>query len=462
MCRDSCRNRGVVVPKGVDVTGRASIRSCSLVLAHAPDLVRHGSKPARELAADSDGLLASLTGALRSYEDALGYAPHQVLIGNLRPDALWDVDRPWWAHPVEARPRGPYGVVVDQAELYRRMQESDSFGLFDLGGSPAANGGLTIYEAGAALGSMAGAHDLDESLSASVLLENLACKATGALALEHLLRTSGLDPAEIPYVIGSGEEAVGDRYQRGGGNLAKAIAEQAGCANASGSDVKAFCCGPVHALVLAGSLVASGVYPHVVVVAGGSLAKLGMKFSGALRHGAPVLEDVLAGFAVLVAPPGDGAPELRLDAVGRHRVGSGSAQQAVLEDLVVEPLERLGRGILDVDRYATELHDPEITEPAGAGNVPSRNYKLIGALAVRRGELPRDELDGFERAHGLPGFSPTQGHVASAVPWLPHGLDALRAGEIGSTMLLAKGSLFLGRMTELADGMSILLEPGKE
>ena len=35
---------------------------------------------------------------------------------------------------------------------------------------------------------MAGAHELDESLSASVLLENLACKATGALALEHLLR----------------------------------------------------------------------------------------------------------------------------------------------------------------------------------------------------------------------------------------------------------------------------------
>jgi len=226
--------------------------------------------------------------------------------------------------------------------------------------------------------------------------------------------------------------------------------------------VKAFCCGPVHALVVAGSLVASGVYPRVVVVAGGSLAKLGMKFSGALRHGAPILEDVLAGFAVLVGPPGAGAPELRLDAVGRHRVGSGSAQQAVLEDLVVEPLERHGRGILDVDRYATELHDPEITEPAGAGNVPSRNYRLIGALAVRRGELPREELDGFEQTHGLPGFSPTQGHVASAVPWLPHGLAALRAGEIGSTMLLAKGSLFLGRMTELADGMSILLEPGKE
>ncbi len=444
------------------MTGRAAIQSCSLVLAHAPDLVRHGSKPTRELAADSDGLLSSLTQGLRSYEDALAYAPHQVLIGNLQPEALWDVERPWWTNPVEARPQGPYGVIVDQADLYRRLQAADSFGLFHLDGSAVPNGGLTIHEAGEAVGSMAGAHDLDESLSASVLLENLACKATGALALEHLLKATGLDPVDVPYVIGSGEEAVGDRYQRGGGNLAKAIAEEAGCVEASGSDVKAFCCAPVHALVVAGSLVASGVYPRVVVVAGGSLAKLGMKFSGALRHGTPVLEDVLAGFAVLVGRPGDGAPELRLDAVGRHRVGSGSAQQAVLEDLVVEPLERLGRGILDVDRYATELHDPEITEPAGAGNVPSRNYKLIGALAVRRGELPRDELDGFEHTHGLPGFSPTQGHVASAVPWLPHGLAALRAGEIGSTMLLAKGSLFLGRMTELADGMSIILEPGKE
>jgi betaine reductase len=204
------------------------------------------------------------------------------------------------------------------------------------------------------------------------------------------------------------------------------------------------------------------VYRYVAVVAGGSLAKLGMKFSGALRHDVPILEDVLAGVAILVGPPGSGAPVLRLDAVGRHRVGSGSAQQAILEDLVVEPLERLGRSILDVERYATELHDPEITEPAGAGNVPSRNYRLIGALAVRRGELPREELDGFERSHGLPGFSPTQGHVASAVPYLPHALEALRAGDLGSTMLVAKGSLFLGRMTEMADGLSILLEPGKD
>jgi betaine reductase len=431
----------------------AAVHSCSLVLAHAPDLVRHGSKPTREDAAEQ------IAPRLRTFEEALGYPPHQVFLGNLRPEALWEIERPWWRHSGEAKREGPFGVFIDEEELYRRLEAADQFQLLRLDGREATDGSLPVYRNGDRAGAMLRAHDLDESLSASVLLENLACKTTGALALEHLLARTGFPADELQYVIGSGEEAVGDRYQRGGGNLGKAIAEQAGCVNASGSDVKAFCAGPIHALVVAGSLVSSGVYDHVAVVAGGSLAKLGMKFAGAVRHDVPVLEDVLAGLAILVGPAGDGAPALRLDAVGRHRVGSGSAQQAVLEDLVVEPLERLGRKITDVDRFATELHDPEITEPAGAGNVPQRNYKLMGALAVRRGEIPRDELDSFEREHGLPGFSPTQGHVASAVPWLPHGLEALRAGEIGSTMLVAKGSLFLGRMTELADGMSILLEP---
>jgi glycine/sarcosine/betaine reductase complex component C subunit beta len=433
----------------------AAIHACSLVLAHAPDLVRHGSKPTREDAAEQ------IAPKLRTFDEALRYPPHQVFLGNLRPEQLWDIERPWWGHLVEARREGPFGVFVDEEELYRRMEAADQFQLLKLDGREAAVGSLPIFRNGDRAGVMLRAHDLDESLSASVLLENLACKATGAHALEHLLARTGLPAGDLQYAIGCGEEAVGDRYQRGGGNLGKAIAEQAGCVNASGSDVKAFCAGPIHALVVAASLVSSGVYEHVAVVAGGSLAKLGMKFAGALRHDVPVLEDVLAGLAVLVGPAGDGAATLRLDAVGRHKVGSGSAQQAVLEDLVVEPLERLGRKITDVERFATELHDPEITEPAGAGNVPQRNYRLIGALAVKRGELPREELASFEREHGLPGFSPTQGHVASAVPWLPHGLEALRSGKIGSTMLVAKGSLFLGRMTELADGMSILLEPGK-
>jgi hypothetical protein len=273
-----------------------------------------------------------------------------------------------------------------------------------------------------------------------------------------LLVANDIDPASIEYAIGCGEEAVGDRYQRGGGSLGKAIAEACGLVNATGSDVKAFCAAPIHALVVAGALVESGVFERVAVVAGGSLAKLGMKFLGALDHGLPVLEDVLAGMAILVGHAEGEAPVMRMDAVGRHRIGSGSSQQALLETVVASPLERLHLGLLDVDRYATELHNPEITEPAGSGDVPARNYRMIGGLAVIRGELPRDELDSFARARGLPGFSPTQGHVASAIPWLPHALERFRGGELSRTMLLAKGSLFLGRMTQMWDGVSVLLE----
>src|SRR5262249_294580 len=236
------------------------------------------------------------------------------------------------------------------------------------------------------------------------------------------------------------------------------IAEACDLSDAAGSDVKAFCAGPVHAIVLAAGLVDSGIYERVAIVAGGSLPKLGMKFLGALSHGAPVLEDVLAGMAILVGR-GDGtSPVIRTDAVGRHRVGSGSSQEALLTDLVVRPLESLGRRIDDIDRYATELHDPAITTPPGGGDVPGRNYRMIAALGVMRGELPREVLPRFSREHGLPGFAPTQGHIASAVPWLPHALERLQTGELHSTMLVAKGSLFLGRMTKLWDGASIILE----
>src|SRR5207248_11761568 len=72
------------------------------------------------------------------------------------------------------------------------------------------------------------AHDADDALASLVLLENLACKATGTLALLHLIEDYGIDPDGIDYVISCSEDAVGDRYQRGGGNMGKAIAEAAG------------------------------------------------------------------------------------------------------------------------------------------------------------------------------------------------------------------------------------------
>jgi betaine reductase len=290
------------------------------------------------------------------------------------------------------------------------------------------------------------------------LLENLACKATATMALRTLLAQAGTEPQAIEYVLNSGEEAVGDRYQRGGGNLAKAVAEMCGCTRATGSDIKGFCCGPVHALALAGGLISSRMFPQVAVVGGCSLAKLGMKFQGHLQHDQPILEDVLAGVAILVGADDGHSPLLRLDSIGRHTVGAGASQQAIFEHLVTKPLQQLGLRFQDVDKYATELHNPEVTEPAGSGNVPALNYRVIASLAALRKEIPAAEVAGFVARHGMPGFSPTQGHIASAIPFLGHALDRMAAGTMRRVMFLAKGSLFLGRMTQMADGLSFMLE----
>jgi betaine reductase len=311
---------------------------------------------------------------------------------------------------------------------------------------------------GRTIGCIARAHEQDASLTPDVLLENLACKASATMALRTLLSMDGVNAGEISYVINSGEEAVGERYQRGGGNLGKAIAEMCGCTAATGADVKAFCCGPVHALVMAGALVNSGVFRQVAVVGGCSLAKLGMKFRSHLDKDQPVLEDVLAAVAILVGEDDGTSPRLRLDSVGRHTVGAGSSQQAIFQCLVSEPLDRLGMRFQDVDKYATELHNPEVTEPGGSGNVPLLNYRLIAAMATLNEEIARADIPRFVERHGMPGFSPTQGHIASAVPFLGHAVDRILAGNMERAMFLAKGSLFLGRMTQLSDGMSFILE----
>ena len=228
---------------------------------------------------------------------------------------------------------------------------------------------------------------------------------------------------------------------------------------ASAIDVKSFCAAPVHALVIAAALIEAGIEQRVVVVAGGSLGKLGMKFEGALAKGFPILEDVLAGMAVVLEPSdGSNGPVLRTDAVGRMPIDAGETPQAQLGALVGNPLDALGIGIADVGTYATEIHNPEITEPQGGGDVADRNYKMLAGLGVLRDELTRADIPGFARAHGLPGFAPTQGHIASAMPWLPHALARMRAGELHRTMLLAKGSLFLGRLTRQWDGVSVTLE----
>lgn len=240
--------------------------------------------------------------------------------------------------------------------------------------------------------------------------------------------------------------------------MAKAVATSAGLTQASGADVKNFCAAPIPAIVIAASLVASGVFRRVAVVAGGSLPKLGMKFQGHLKHGLPILEDVIGGAAALIEADDGVSPVVRLDTVGRHTVSAGGSNPQIMQALAIEPLSRSGLKVTDVDDFATELHNPEITEPQGSGNVAERNYKTIAALAVQKGEVAREEIPQFMQIHGMPGFAPTQGHLASALCYLPHAVRRLRNGQAQRVHMLAKGSLFLGRMSQMSDGMSVLLE----
>ena len=94
----------------------------------------------------------------------------------------------------------------------------------------------------------------------------------------------------------------------------------------------------------------------------------------------------------------------------------------------------------------------------GSGDVAARNYRTIAALAARRKDIGREGIDAFVAERGMPGYAPTQGHLASAICYLPHALTRLTAGEAERVLLLAKGSLFLGRMSQRSDGMSVLLE----
>jgi hypothetical protein len=177
-----------------------------------------------------------------------------------------------------------------------------------------------------------------------------------------------------------------------------------------------------------------------------------------VEKGLPVLEDCLAGFSVLISENNGVDPIIRNDIVGRHTVGTGSSPQAVISSLVTDSLDAAGLKITDVDKFAPEMQNPDITKPAGAGDVPEANYKMIGALGVKRGDLEKKELANFIVKHGMKGWAPTQGHIPSGVPFVGPCRDMMLAGEIKRAMIIGKGSLFLGRMTNLFDGVSFVIE----
>lgn len=470
----------------------AVIKSASYILVHVPGFVRYGSKPYREIML-SDSILPQIEQSLWRYEDAVAYPPNQVFIGNFNPDELHSFASPWYKNASPSTSRmGEFGEIMPEEEFHALMKISDDFDLFwlerdyaekcfqklsehalfsDISFNPSKTLdvekienkieqklSIGVYNNGKLVGCMDAAHDIDESLQAPILLENLATKASGVLAMKWLLSKSNLKPQDVDFVISCGEEAVGDRYQRGGGNIAKAIGEAAKCVNASGCDVKAFCAAPIYAIINAACMIKAGLFKNIVVVGGGSMAKLGMKFQAHLKNNMPILEDVLGGMAFLISEDDGMSPLIRLDSVGKHHIGAGSSNQDIMEALVFKPLSHLNLKSTDIDKYAVEMHNPEITLPSGSGDVPRTNYRMIAAIAASKGEIRKDEIDNFLLIHGMPGFSPTQGHIPAGVPYIGHALKLMRDTKMQRSMFIAKGSLFLGRMTHMFDGLSFILE----
>ncbi len=202
----------------------------------------------------------------------------------------------------------------------------------------------------------------------------------------------------------------------------------------------------------------AGAFKCVAVIGGGCTAKLGMNGKNHVEKNMPALEDCLGGFCVIVSENDGVSPEINLDILGRHTVGTGSAPQNVIGSLVADPLERNGMKITDIDKYSPEMQNPDITKPAGAGDVPLANYKMIAALAVKKGDLEKKDLANFAKDHGLTGFAPTQGHIPSGVPYVGFARLDILSGKIKNAMIIGKGSLFLGRMTNLFDGVSFVIQ----
>lgn len=472
------------------------IKGASYILAHTPDMVmENGTTQTTERVVNPESeYLKELPNHLRTYEQALAYLPNQTYIGNMHPDELANYPQPWVDTTVEGMNQrvGKYGEIMPEDEFYMLMQCVDVFELVMLDkefvaqvkdkfiANPVIDESIVarihegvdhsevehfvseehaeplVYQ-GKMVGFVKRAHDVDPNLSAHTMLENMVTKASAVLSLLHLIRVTGINKDEIDYVIDCCEEACGDMNQRGGGNFAKAAAEIAGLNNATGSDARGFCAGPTHAFINAASLVKAGTYKHVVVVAGGCTAKLGMNGKDHVKKGLPILEDMIGGFAILLGENDGVNPEVDTEHVGRHTVGTGSAPQSVISSLVTNPLDAAGLKITDVDKYSAEMQNPDITKPAGAGDVPLANYKMIAALGVKKGDLEKKDLATFPAKHGMVGWAPTQGHIPSGVPYIGVCRDDMLAGKINRAMIIGKGSLFLGRMTNLFDGVSVMI-----
>lgn len=475
---------------------KAVIKGAGYSLVHTPDMVIHNgtTQTTERIVNPESEYLKELPKHIRTFEQAVAYYPNQAYIGNISPDELAAIPMPWNEQECPLTSRyGKFGQIMPQEEFLLLMQACDVFDLVELDaefvaahkdalaaneiidetimarvkeGVPAekvkelvenehAEG---LYNNGKLVGAVKRAHDIDANLSAHVMHENIVSKASNVVGILGAIKNAGIAKEDVEYVIDCSEEACGDMNQRGGGNFAKSVAEIAGLVNASGADIRGFCAAPAHTMIEAASLVAAGAYKTVVVTAGGCTAKLGMNGKDHVKKDLPILEDMLGAFAVVLSEDDGVNPYVNLDILGRHTVGTSSGPQDVTTALVFKPLEKNGMKVTDIDKYAGELHNSDILKPAGGGDPALQFFKVVAATAVKRGELEKADIATFPAKYGMVGWAPTQGHIPSGVPCIGFAREDILAGKIKNTMVVGKGSLFLGRMTNLFDGVSFVIQ----
>ena len=107
------------------------VSAVRVFMAHAPGLVRYGSKPTRDIARDPS-VGTAIAAALRSWEAARDYPPNQVFLGALGPDALHELPRPWFGATRIGQRRGAHGELMPEAEFVALLKICDAADLVSL------------------------------------------------------------------------------------------------------------------------------------------------------------------------------------------------------------------------------------------------------------------------------------------------------------------------------------------
>ena len=413
------------------MTRRAAVTSASLVLEHVPDLVRYGSKPAREP---------------QQLEAITGGAP--PVRGRRRLSAEPGVHRqPRARRPLGATAR-PGGATRSQAATSAgRVRRRDGPARTSTSCWPRSTSSTSCAWAPSpsrassrcrrgdeVVGAFAPATTTsDESLTAHVLLENLSMQGQRGARPAPSARVRRRRPRV---------DHVRDRVRRGGrGRSVPARRRQpregdrrgtAGSTDASGVDVKAFCAAP-GPRADRGRRAGRGGRLRAGRRRRGRLGRQARhEVPGRARDGVPDPRGRARGRWPCCVGPADGSTvrSMRMDAVGRHRVAPGSSQQALLEDIVGAPLDAMGRRSATSTGTRPSSTTRRSPSRRAAATSPTATTGCSQGSASCAASSSATDIAGVRRAHGLPGFSPTQGHIASAVPWLPHALARVRAGEL--------------------------------